>query len=294
MILQNEQSMDKFSSILKKLVDIAAEDHYNPYKEFEWVDSLDPNQMWMSPSLMSIYNTNFYNDLPEAQIQALSKWESINFYSLNVHGIRELLIEVIKRIHTEGFELPSEFFHHFVGEENEHMWFFSKFCLNYGGKIYVDKKVKVENSGKEVFENFLVFARILIFEEIVDYFNICMGADQSLHPIIRKINKVHHMDESRHIAFGREIVKLLHSDLKETQSIEQLYLLETYIKRYMVSSIHSLYNPTVYKDAGFDEPYAFRNTLIDLPERIDIHEKILKRTTDFFVKSEIFTKKELF
>ncbi|WP_419890371.1 diiron oxygenase [Paenibacillus xylanexedens] len=294
MLLQNEEAVDRFSYILKKLVDVATEDHYNPYKEFEWVDSLDPNQMWMSPSLMSIYNTTFYNELPEAQIQALSKWESINFYSLNVHGIRELLIEVIKRIHTEGFELPSEFFHHFIGEENEHMWFFSKFCLNYGGKIYVDKKVIIENSGKEIFENFLVFARILIFEEIVDYFNICMGSDQSLHPIIRKINKVHHMDESRHIAFGREIVKLLHNDLKETQSIEQLYQLETYIKRYMVSSINSLYNPTVYKDAGFEEPYAIRNKLIALPERVEMHEKILKRTTDFFVKNEIFSNKELF
>ncbi|GIP56766.1 diiron oxygenase [Paenibacillus woosongensis] len=294
MLLQDSMATERFVEILNKLVSIAAEEHYNPYKEFEWVDELESNQMWMSPRLMSIYNTRYFDELPTDQIQLLSKWESINFYSLNVHGIRELLIEVIKRIHTEGFELPSEFFHHFVGEENEHMWFFSKFCLKYGGKIYADKKLKIENSGNDSFENFLVFARILIFEEIVDYFNICMGSDKTLHPIIRKINKVHHLDESRHIAFGREIVKLLHNNLKDTHSKEDLNRLESYIKRYMIASINSLYNPTVYKDAGIEDPYAFRNALIESPERVEMHKYILKRTTDFFVNSEIFTDKELF
>jgi hypothetical protein len=293
MLLQ-KKSTEQFVEILQKLVDVAAEEHYNPYKEFEWAPSLETDQMWMSPHLMTIYNTPYFESLPESLIKELSKWESINFYSLNVHGIRELLIEVIKRIHTVGFELTSEFFHHFVGEENEHMWFFSKFCLKYGQKLYVDKKVKVVDSGNAVFEDFLVFARILIFEEIVDYFNIAMGGDSSLDPIIRKINKVHHLDESRHIAFGREIVKLLHNNLKETQSREDLLKLERYIKRYMTASINSLYNPAVYKDAGIADPYAMRNTLLELPERIEMHKKFLKRTTDFFVKNHIFNDGELY
>ncbi|OIB04952.1 AurF domain containing protein [Paenibacillus sp. LC231] len=288
-MLVSSKLYDNYVQVLQKLVDIAAEEHYNPYKEFEWTEMLDTNQMWMSEKLLSIYNTPYMERLSKEQIMVLSKWESINFYSLNVHGIRELLIEVIKRIHTEGFELPSEFFHHFVGEENEHMWFFSKFCLKYGGKIYIDKKVKIENSGHSDFEDFLVFARILIFEEIVDYFNICMGNDRTLDPIIQKINKVHHMDESRHISFGREIVKVLHENLREKYDGDKLKELEDYIKRYMKASIHSLYNPIVYKDAGIDDPYAFRNRLLEMPERAIENEKILKRTSSFFLRNGIFT-----
>lgn len=293
MFLNNGKNTEKFAQVLRKLVDIAAEEHYNPYKEFEWEDSINEDQMWMSTHLLSIYNTPYMKQFSKEQLMRLSKWESVNFYSLNVHGIRELIIEVVKRIHTEGFELPSEFFHHFVGEENEHMWFFSKFCLKYGKKLYVDKKTKIEDSGNKEFEDFLVFARILIFEEIVDYYNITMGGDDTLHPLIRKINKVHHLDESRHIAFGREIVKLLHNNLKETKSTEDLQHLEKYIKRYMLASIYSLYNPTVYQDAGIEDPYKMRNVLIDLPERKQIHRNILNRTTSFFLQNNIFMEGEL-
>ncbi|MNW15024.1 hypothetical protein D3C71_2134000 [compost metagenome] len=57
----------------------------------------------------------------------------------------------------------------------------------------------------------------------------------------------------------------------------------------MTASVYSLYNPVVYKDAGIKDPYAFRNRLIELPERAIENEKILKRTSTFFLKNGIFT-----
>lgn len=127
---------ERFLGILNRLTSKSIDDYYNPYQLFEWPDSLPENMWWMSPELTTTYGTEAAERLTENQLFALSRHESINFYSLNVHGIRELLIEVTKRIHTSGFETPSEFFHHFIGEENEHMWFFAEFCLRYGKKIY--------------------------------------------------------------------------------------------------------------------------------------------------------------
>lgn len=292
MIIEQKNSalLADFEKALNKLVELAADDHYNPFKEFDWPAQLSDDQYWMSLDLLSVYNTSYFSELSESQLMVLTKWESINFYSMNVHGIRELLIEVLKRIHMPGFELPSEFFHHFVGEENEHMWFFSKFCLNYGHKIYEDKKFKLADFEQSDIENFLVFCRILIFEEIVDYFNIRMGKDKSLDPIIRKINQIHHQDESRHIAFGREIVKVLHNQLKQTHSPDKLLEVEHYLKRYISASINTFYNPIVYKDAGIPDPYNFRKKVIEDPGRAVYHEKMLKRTLDFFKQNEIFTK----
>ena len=43
--------------------------------------------------------------MDQEQLFTAVQVESVNFYSLNVHGIRELLIEVAKRIHTTGFEI---------------------------------------------------------------------------------------------------------------------------------------------------------------------------------------------
>jgi hypothetical protein len=217
---------------------------------------------------------------------ALSKWESIHFYSLNVHGIRELLLEVIKRVHTPGFEEESEFFHHFVGEENEHMWFFATFCLKYGRKIYLDKKIKIPTSEMTEMpadvESLLVFARVLIFEEIVDYFNLRMGRDESLHPIIRQVNAIHHQDESRHIAFGREIVKLLWDGVRGRHPEERQQEIRDYLARYLQASIQSLYSPAVYADAGVPDPYKVRTALLADPVRHEADARVLKRTTDFF------------
>lgn len=268
---------------LDRIIGMSIDTYYNPYKTFQWPDSLPEEQWWMSRDLMTITGTALERELSEAQLMALSKWESIHFYSLNVHGIRELLIEVIKRVHTPGFEEESEFFHHFIGEENEHMWFFATFCRKYGKKIYADKKVKLPTIEHEPdVESLLVFSRILVFEEIVDYFNLRMGRDETLDPIIRQVNAIHHQDESRHIAFGREIVKLLWQQVRVRHPEEQLQGLRDYLARYIQASVQSLYSPAVYADAGLPDPYKVRTTLLADPARREANERVLRRTVDFF------------
>ena len=276
------------SDTLTRIIDMSVDTYYNPYKMFEWPETLPDEQWWMTQELMSTYGTRYHEELTEQQLQVLSKWESVHFYSLNVHGIRELLIEVVKRVHQPGFEVESEFFHHFIGEENEHMWFFAKFCLNYGKKIYPDRKMSFQIEENEAdIESFLVFSRVLIFEELVDYVNLRMGRDESLHPIIRQVNSIHHQDESRHIAFGRELVKQLWDRLTPKYSAETLKHIEDYLKRYMTASVQSLYNPAIYKDAGLPDPYKMRTDLLADPARRPYNNKILKRSIDFYTKKGI-------
>jgi hypothetical protein len=281
-IIQSTPSRN-VSALLERITEMSIETYYNPYKMFDWPETLPDEQWWMTPELITIANTRFAEEIPEKQRMALSKWESIHFYSLNVHGIRELLLEVVKRVHLPGYEEESEFFHHFIGEENEHMWFFATFCLKYGRKIYPNKKLSfsIDDLTPDI-ESFLVFSRVLIFEEIVDYFNLRMGRDEALHPIIRQVNSIHHQDESRHIAVGREIVKRLFDHIIATQPADQVAMAQDYLKRYLVASIQSLYSPSVYKDAGIAEPYELRNQLLKDPGRRVADEKILKRTLDFF------------
>ena len=55
----------------------------------------------------------------------------------------------------------------------------------------------------------IIFGRILIAEELCDVFNARMANDGRLPPLVREINGVHHRDESRHIAFGRQMMRSL-------------------------------------------------------------------------------------
>jgi hypothetical protein len=274
---------------LGNLVADSTEHHYSPYTRFKWVDELQEQQWWMTPELLTVAGTAAGQALDEEQLMRLSKWEAINFFSLNIHGIRELLIEVTRRIHTVGFELPSEFFHRFLGEENGHMWFFAQFCRRYGGKIYPDKSFPIGTADQDPgVSNFLVFARILIFEELVDHFNLRMGRDVSLHPLIRDVNQVHHDDEWRHIIMGRKLVGLFYDGLRDHDK-EVRDNLDLYLRRYIVTSAQSLYNPAVYRDAGIQEPYQFRESVLNDTARAPYHETFFKRITGFLTSQEIIS-----
>ncbi|MFE9581121.1 diiron oxygenase [Nocardia sp. NPDC006044] len=280
---------EKLRETLDRLCMMSERDYYDPYKVFKWPKSLPEQTFWMSPELMSVHGTDVADELGIEQLHRLSKWESINFYSLNVHGIRELLNEIIGRIHTRGFEMASEYMHHIVGEENEHMWFFATFCLKYGGKIYADKQLRWNNADQAEAANFLVFARLWIFEEIVDYFNAKMGVDQRLHETIKQVNAIHHHDESRHIAFGRQIVGHLYTKLASALPAEQLLELERHLKDYMRASVDSLASPAAYRDAGIPDPYAARRRVLESPRWQQFTTSVLRRPTDYLVKSGIFT-----
>jgi len=283
------QQDSRFKDVLTRLIGMSERDYYNPYQMFQWPDSVPEDAYWMTPELMVEHGTEVWNTLTERQRRAVSKWQSINFYSLNVHGIRELLHEIIARIHTREFVVPSDYFHHIIGEENEHMWFFAKFCLRYGGKVYPHRAMGLAGPGTPAADHFLVFARLLIFEELVDVFNQRMANDERLDPTIRKVNEVHHHDESRHIAFGRQIVRMLHADLRERLTAAELAGLESYLKRYMRSSVDSLCEPLTYRDAGVPDPYAVRRRVLADPAYPAYVSRVLNRTESFMLSSGIFS-----
>jgi len=129
---------------------------------------------------------------------------------------------------------------------------------------------------------------LLIFEEIVDVFNQRMGTDERLHPTIRQINALHHQDESRHIAFGRQAVALLHAELRRTLTENQLELLEHYLKQYMRASVDGLVNASVFRDAGLPEPYAIRRDILADPAHEDYTRMVLRRSLGFLVREKIF------
>jgi hypothetical protein len=230
-----------------------------------------------------------WGELSREQQLALTRYEAINFFSLNIHGIRELMSEVVMRIHDRTYANVSEFLHHFIGEENEHMWFFARFCLRYGGKLYpAQPSLKADSVAhlSPVAREMIVFARILIFEEIVDYYNANMATDPSLPDIAREINRVHHQDESRHVAFGRMVFTNLLAQVVKRDPAEVPVVAE-YLESYLQYSIGTLYDPAAYRDAGIPDALALRRRALAHPARIAAHDRVLKRTRAFLSKSGV-------
>ncbi|GAB2812417.1 hypothetical protein GCM10022221_07420 [Actinocorallia aurea] len=276
-----------FAEMVERLSAKSRHDHYNPYTRFAWPDRLDDDSWWMSPEHLTVHGTDLVDD--ENVLKALARRETVNFFSLHVHGIRELMIEVSRRIHTPRFGAFSEYLHHFIGEENAHMWFFAEFCGRYAGGIYPDTATPYHRAEFErEWEDVVVFARILIFEEIFDYYNSRMGKDGRLPEILQELHAVHHHDESRHVAFGKQFLGHLYAHALERHGADRASEIEAYIKAYMAYSVRSLYNPYAYRDAGVPQPLEVRRQAMAHPVRAEVHRKVMTRIDRFFVGAGIF------
>lgn len=275
--------------MVNELARKARTEYYNPYTRFDWPDELGDDEWWMSPEFLTVHGTSLLSD--ERALKALARSETVNFFSLNVHGIRELIVEVAQRIHTPRFADYSDFLHHFLGEENEHMWFFSEFCTRYPGHLYPALPAFPSTTQfDQAWTDVIVFGRIVIFEELVDYFNKNLGNEKQLPAIVRELHSAHHHDESRHVAFGKELVKHLHHKALGSGGDQSGAArdAEAYLKSYMSFSVASLYSPRAYRDAGIEKPLEFRRTALSHPGRQQFHLAAMARLDKSFVRSEIF------
>lgn len=282
---------EAYTAVLEKLTKSSIAHDRDPRRRFEWPEVLGAEEWLMPPELMSVHDTPLAASLDRRTLRSLSKWELMNFFSLTLHGERELLMVISRRIHTDGFEEPSDFFHRFIAEENNHIWFFSEFCRRYG-RIYPDSTVSVASEDlRPELEVFLSFLRVLIFEEIGDHLNIRMSADSRLPPIVRALNAAHHGDESRHIAAGRQIARRLHALLGRLSPEEEAAFLDQ-LKEYVSFTVQSFYNPQMYADAGIRDAYGFRRELLRQPGRRKQHGLFLGRSLAFLRSSGMVARPE--
>ncbi|WP_321893652.1 diiron oxygenase [Paraburkholderia tropica] len=286
---------------LQKLITMSRERHYNVYERFDWPEQVPEDVLWCDESLLTTYGTPYHERLDDRQRIALSKWEAINFYSLNVHGIKDALAFVCEKMYSPRYAAYWTYLHHFLDEENAHMWFFARFCNDYGGKIYKTLSLKADGS-HALLNDLYMFASTLIFEEFVDYYNHKVGNNPHVPPIVREINHQHHLDESRHVKFGRDVIKDLFEELRATDpqwDITQPEV-DAKLQRIFLHFIGLMYNPSAYADAGIHEACrvksaaALRNALRSAPERREHHRHWFRRTARYFESIGAISTSELF
>ena len=257
------------------------------FQNIVWQDELDADHWAMSPELTSLYGTASYDDLTDQQKKRLALLEAVNFFSLNIHGECHLVSGIMQRIHRAYDPDINAYLHHFVDEENKHMAFFSEFCRRYGGFIYRERSVAVPREYAPGEADFLFFTKALIFEEIVDAFNTCMAKDGRLHPVARQINECHHLDESRHRAFGRRLVAELHQHWLPTWSEVTVTGIRKYLVAYFNESWKSFYNPDVYRDMHFKEPLQIRHLAMNSDHATKLRQDMSAGVFQFLIQHDI-------
>jgi hypothetical protein len=221
----------------------------------DWPDAVDEDGWYFTPELISLYGTPAWAALDERQRRRLSLYEAVNFLSMNVHGEKYLISEIGRNLYQDDKYELSRYLLHFVAEESRHMMYFTGFCMRYAGRIYADRTVHPGVSEDAELDRFLLFARINVFEEIVDHYNLTMARDERLVPIVREINRMHHVEELRHLAFGRrflaQCIDRHVSDWSDARRVE----LRRRLSGYLQHTWKQYSNPAAYVDAGMDDAF---------------------------------------
>jgi hypothetical protein len=272
--------MNDFADIVERLCRISDDASGDPCAGCDWPERIGPDEWCMSPELLSLHGTELYEALDERGRRRLSFAEAVNFFSLNIHGERLLVAGIAQRLYRGGCEPVSRYLHHFLAEENRHMALFAQFCRRYAGKIYGEKKFALPRGYAPGEEDFLFFAKVLVFEEIVDRYNVVMAQDRRLAPVARHINRTHHRDETRHLAFGRRLVVELFERHAPRWSAGELAAARADLAAYFAACWGEYYNPDAYRDAGLADPYGARVRLLEHGARRRHHEAFSRGVID--------------
>ena len=265
---------------------------WNPWTSIDWPASLDRDaDYFMSPELISIYGTECYDQLTEIQRKRLSFYENGNFFSFVLLGERPVVSGMADRMYSKDTAgAVSNYLHHFIDEENKHMVMFSNFCNRYLGKVYPEKKVIFNRDYSEGEEDLVFYCRVLIVEELGDFYNVKMLDDARINPLVRQINDLHHRDEARHIAFGRTRAAEMFDRHASKWDEPALASFRKWLAEYFASSWTDFYNPSVYKDAGLENPYQVRQMALKSPVCREFRQRASARLVKFFLKHGFLSK----
>jgi P-aminobenzoate N-oxygenase AurF len=242
------------SDTVRRLSQVSEHAYGNPYTALTWPASVNPEADWFStPEYLSLYGTPEWDALAEESRKRLAFHEAANFYSLNIHGEKQLMAGLAERLYRKDMLEVADYLHHFLDEENKHSIYFGGFCTRYA-KVYRSRQfAPVAADQPRDVADFLFFAKTMIFEEIVDDYNWTQARDERLHPVATFINRNHHIEEARHLIFGRELV----TQLWRAQDWDEAIVADVRatLAQFLTSSWREYYNPDVYADAGLADPW---------------------------------------
>ena len=243
--------MNVFSRDMQNLTQASKRNFRDP-AALDWPVELDPQAWQFTPELISIYQTPVWDSLSEFARRQLGFYEAINFFSLSIHGEKHLISEVSRQLYRDDDPDLNALLLHYIEEEARHMISFNEFCQRYAGKVYPDTSHPQDVTGNDALDTFLLFARIFLFEEIIDEYNRIIAADDRVAGIAGEINRFHHADEARHLAFERKFLHRQLDRLRPEWDQDTSRYVRDHLTGYLETIWKQFYNPQVYLDAGIE------------------------------------------
>lgn len=248
---------------VKKLSERSYQKSVDPVVELDFTEGPDKNRFWMSEQCLSLYGTRFYSRLTECEKLKLSHLEFFLLCSISCYGEKEVISNISKIMMKDYYDDVRGYISIFLKEEFNHIYMFSEFCRRYG-KCYPSLYPYVEDNFITVpaINELLIFSRVLIFEEIGLTINQFITTDNSVDKMVKRINEIHYNDESRHISFGRLMVKYLMETVIVDIPQQSLKEINNHLSKYINTLHYDYVNYKILKEVGLKNAYEAREEIV--------------------------------
>jgi len=233
---------------------------YDPELEIDWsappVDGLG----YLREERCSLYGTALWRSLSPQQRLELGKHEAASVASVGI-WLEFLLMRMLTKLAYENDPTSRHIQYALaeIADECRHSTMFARMIERMEVPAYGVRR-SVHRRGRllpHLAHGPAMWGAVLIGEEVVDRFQREMVGDEQIQPLMRMVNRIHIVEEARHIGFARaELLRSVNAMPRRELPYHRLLLAHV---AYIVC--RSLINPRVYASVGLDPREAHRVAL---------------------------------
>ncbi|MGH3620817.1 MAG: AurF N-oxygenase family protein [Sciscionella sp.] len=233
----------------ERLLCSSADKFYDPEVDIDWNAPLVDGKYFTPPHRTSLYGTKLWDSLSDAQRIELGKHELASVASNGIWFEVLLMQMLLKEVYrSDPTERHAQYALTEIADECRHSTMFARAIERVGVPAYGPRRLdrQIAKILPVIGYGPALYGSILVVEEILDRIQRESMADDGVQPLVRMVNRIHVLEEARHVTFAREEV---------VRGMPNLSTVELTYQRWLIGFVsffitRNLVNPRVYKSVG--------------------------------------------
>lgn len=235
----------------ERLLKSSAEKFYDPDVDIDWSAPLVSDKIYQPEHRVSLYGTHLWDRLSPEQRVELGKHEIASVASNGIWFEVILMKMLLNEIYSaDPRSSHVQYALTEIAEECRHSIMFGQAISKLGMPAYGPRKIVHRRARMLPVLGYgpALYGSVLIVEEVLDRWQREAMADENVQPMIRMVNRIHVLEEARHVTFARQQVAAGMPKLNKAELAYQRWLVA--MVGYQVT--HTLVNPAVYAAIGLN------------------------------------------
>ncbi len=249
--------LDGVRKTATRLLGSSSKNSYDPGLDIDWDAPVELDMKFMPLERTSLYGTALWERMSAEQRIELSRQELASVASTGL-WFEMILVQMLTRwaYDRDPQDPRVQYAMTEIGDETRHILMFAKAVEKLGAPTYRPARAlhNLARVYKSISGGPALFAPVLVAEEMTDRLQREMVNDETVHPLVRMVNRIHVVEEARHVRFAREEVA------RQMQVVGPIGKvvgnLASAIVAVAVAS--ALVNPQVYTEVGLDRREAVK------------------------------------